>query len=394
MSGATPINTLRSGSRVLEALSRPARTQRRWLSSTQSRQNTRIISFNDAPPYLKPGLDEVREKIILPTYLPRNQQERIYRKSYEPILERDPYVLEIDGEVHKFYYRDKIAGGLPNTNKAVKDILDKMQTKADFQLLPRLLQGVCVQAGRKLDPAVYPKAVRRAAQAGALPVILDCVSRAKATGFQLKQHETIAELLTQIQWQAIESGWDEAATQTALRRTQQVLDLLESDPEHQWRNIPGKLEVHYKFPFHRDPQFLAARLNLAAAMVLKHKAGPDMEKKVLHYAEQLVKLWPAGSTMLDLHPTEAYRFKETGVKYLLARSIYLWHASPILYGLKQAAQVVGASSAATAQELLQRANAMEPEVEAAVADVGGKGRGIDVYDRLFSEQKNEYVSTA
>ncbi|KAK0711646.1 hypothetical protein B0H67DRAFT_685236 [Lasiosphaeris hirsuta] len=382
MSSIAPTNALRAGNKVLGALSRTAALQRRCLSTSQSRQATHVIKFSKTKDdKLNEILATIRDKIILPSYLPLDQQKRLYNEKYKAALEADPIILTIDGEELRFSHRNRLSD-LPNTKKSFKMAVDAMTAIKDFQNLSKLLEGVTQHAGRKLDPVFYSMLVRRAGQTGNIQVILDAVRNVKRTGLKLDQSATINELLVWIQKEAVGAGWQTRALELALKRTQLVLDLLEGEPRHAPKRARGP-EIR-SFPFFRDPQFLAMRLNLAAALAINQKGGKGTKEKVVKYAEELVKLWPKGAGLLDLEPAEAYKYPfEMG--YMLNRNVYLWAAAPVLSGLTLAAKVVESE---LANQLLKRAKRVEGEVITAL-ETAEAGRGVVLYKQIFEEQPFE-----
>jgi len=346
----------------------------------------KIISFNDASPTIKPLLDTVRDKIILPQYLPKDQRKKMYSPKFKALLDRDPFVLEIDGEVHKFPHQDMRM--LPNTNKSIIAVINAMKTRADFQLLPRLLEGVCVQAGRNVDRAVFCKAIRSASYADAIPVIIDCIKRVKSTGLRLDIHETSAQLFTAIQEHALKHGWTKEATETALGWSQQALDIIETEELHKPMQPRNSAPVRMGFPTFRDPLFLAARLHLAAALAVKHHKGRDTDRAVKRYAEQLVKLWPKPKGLLNMYDEDAMGRKEGGA-YLLKSQNYLCHAAPIYSGLMLAQVVLGDTPLSKA--LAERADILNKEITMAVSHEEQRGtkttsRGLDRY-KAYVEAK-------
>jgi hypothetical protein len=321
----------------------------------------------------------LRQKVFLPTYLAAEQRKKIHDRKLADVLRNDPVTMEIDGVVHKFRYVDRMTE-MPNTRKALRRVFDCMKTPADFKNVPPLLEG-CVRARRKVDPEMLTKLIRRASMHGGLQVIVDCVKAVGRTGFKLDTSEKINELLTWIQHPAIMSGFNKAKTQTALKQVQLILNILESEQIH-W---PSK-ESEGRFPFYRDPQMLAARLHMAAAMAVYHQEGKDENGKVTKYAQELVALWPENAGLLDLQPDESYQSK-TKMQYLLDRNHYLWIASPVLNGLTLATQVVDPG---LVMHLQNRADAVEAEVRAALDSDKLKrgGRGELMYNTLFNPQAN------
>ncbi|KAG7290398.1 hypothetical protein NEMBOFW57_000398 [Staphylotrichum longicolle] len=345
-----------------------------------------VITFREtSSPELTELLDTYRQKVILPTYLAREQRKKIYNPKLKQILQNDPVTMEIDGVVHKFRYVNK-AADLPSTRRTLIDALHLMKTPSDFQNLPALLEG-CKRARHAVPPELQNKMLRLAATHNSLQVIIECVKAVERTGFKLNSSENINQLLIWAQWPAITSGWDEAKTKTALKQVRLILNILESDKNH----LPSA-ELKGAFPFYRDPQVLASRLHMAAARAVYHQGGKDVDGTVTKYAEELVKLWPEGAGLLDLQPDAAYRNRDT-FRYLLNRNYYLWFASPVLNGLTLAANVVDPG---LAMQLQNRADKVDEEVKAALASPDRKqgGRGDQMYNALFNPQGNEEAEAA
>lgn len=355
---------------------------RPWLTSLPHLASEIITFHSTGNRQLNEDLNLFREKFILPTYLTQEEQKKMHSPKWKDKLQRDPFRLEIDGVVHKFYYVDKLTG-YPNTRELVTRILNRMKKPSYIanNLMP-LLQGL-KRAQRKLDLSLWPKIVRRAALAGSLDTVMTCAKQADKTGFRLSTSQTISELICYIQQPAIETNFKMRKVQSALKKIQTVLDLLEGEPDV---HKPAP-DADGRYPFYRDPQFLAARLHMAAALAVHHKGGKDRNGRVTKYAEELVKLWPEGAGLLDLQPELSYKQKER-MAYLLDRNTYLWVASPILNGLNLAAQVVDPG---LAMQLQNRADAVDAEVRAALASEERKkgGRGEVIYNKLFNPQGSQ-----
>ncbi|KAL2021055.1 hypothetical protein VTK56DRAFT_7710 [Thermocarpiscus australiensis] len=376
----TPAALRAAGGKTWLSIFNGSTRQTRWLSTSPAHRAAQVITFTQtANPELKQILETMREKIILPTYLPPQQRKRMYNPKLKPYLQNDPITLEIDGVVHKFRYVNRVTD-LPNTHALVRDAIRAMKTSSDFHNLPMLLEG-CERANRKLDETLYPKMIRRAAMANCLRVIIDCIRAVERTGFKLDTSEKINELLVWIQKRPIDSGWDKGATRAALKQTQLVLELLEGNESHR----PKKGSAG-RFPFYRDPQVLAARLHMAAALAVHHQGAKDADGSVTKYAEELVRLWPEGKGLLDLQPDVAYG-ERSRMRYLLDRNMYLWYASPVLNGLTLAAQVV--ADPGLAMQLQNRADAVDAEIRTALASEKLKkgGRGEYMYNKLFNPQE-------
>ncbi len=333
-------------------------------------------------------LNTLREKIILPSYLPPEQRKKLYKLKYKKELELEPVTLHIDDQVVQFRHVDRLRD-LPSAKAEVRKALNAMKTKSDFNNLPRLLEGICVHAKVQLPPQLFAKMVRRAAEHGRLPLIMEAIKVPKRSGFKLDAPQTINHLLFAIQKAAIDSNWDKKETTLALSRIQTVLGLLEGEPQHQPRGEALEVAKLRSVPFYRDPLYLGARLHVAAALAVKHQEGKDVGGYVAKYAQQVLKLWPEGTGVLDLHPASLYKeHRGYGLDELLDPSTFLWTTSPVLNGLRWAAQVVEPEISA---QLLNRAKALEAEIAVVLAKPNLKPgtKGPVVYEQLFGETKQE-----
>jgi hypothetical protein len=321
--------------------------------------------------------------VILPTYLSPDQRRRIYNPRAKQYLVNDPVTIEIDGVVHKFRYINQVTD-IPSTRKVLQTAIKSMQTPDDFRNIRPLLEG-CVRANRKLPPTIFPLIVRKAAQSGNLEVVFECIQNAEDTDFYLNRSELINSLLAWIQWPAIRGGFKAGDTKTALRRVNHIIETLEG---YQDVHEPSE-ETRCAFPFHRDPQILAARLHMAAALAVHHRGGKDDENgSVGKYAADLVSVWPEDKGLLDLQPDEAY-LNPDKMAYMLNRSMYLFIGAPVLNGLTLATQVV---DPALAMQLQNRADKVEEEVKAALnsPELKKGGLGEQMYNALYNREAGEW----
>lgn len=310
-------------------------------------------------PELKKILRDIHEMVILPQYLTEEQRKKIYRLKYKKELERDPITIEIDGKKHEFRYRDMLRDK-PSVRKGVNQAVEHMRSRQDFarHLFPLLEGCYSVAKLKPAGPGLLKKIIGLAGDHGALGAVLECIYKAEKTKFFLQTHEMVNELFFQLQRPAWESGWDRETTEKCLRRINKVLDLLEADQQHHHQD-PASVYVGY--PFFRDPQFLAARLHLRAALALRPreaKEDDEHEKKskrvkkreaakaltaeeeyelVVKYAWEIVRLWPEGLGLLDLRPDDSYKHS---MRYLLNRGKFVWTAAPIASAFRMAQQLL------------------------------------------------------
>lgn len=401
---ATPSSTL---SQALASRLQPLSCQGhvRLLSSTAPRFAADIKFTPTSDPALDANLEKTYRKIIVPSYLNFESRRKIYNADFKEALRINPITIEVGGEEHRFTYTDPMQE-LPNVRKLAHESIGLMKTPADFQNLPRLLEGLH-RAGRRLKPDEYARMARLAGEQGCVYTIIECARLVRRTGFRLDTSEIVSQILYNLEMKAVDSKWDEAQTRQALAWSEQVIDLLQDENHGRQYKAPGvgamgaalpgstaATAIHpnppqITIPLSRDPQILASRLHLAAVVADKFTEGVDADGKVSRYATELVQLWPAGGKGLrSLHAPEAYQVRRGEMSYLNDDSKFLGIAAPILYGLETAVRVLGGSqgdSAALVGELQSRLDAVKAEVDAALVNVPGR-RGAAIYAKYYGEQ--------
>lgn len=271
------------------------------------------------------------------------------------------------------------SGEIPNTRKSVFQAIEKFNgaSDADFANLRPLLEGIHA-TGRQMGDNFYAKILRLVGAKGRAYDLVELARSCKKTGLRLDSSEKVNELLHFIQMGAQESGWGRSETEQALRRAEVVVELLENEAHAPLTQIAGDL------PLNRDPQVLLAPLHLAAALVVKH--GVKDEKtvaKVNKLASTVVKLWPVGKGLKQLHPLQCY-VEDNAMGYLLDSNKFVALVSPLLHSLDLASQAV--TEPALAAELKSRRDTLEAEVKGHVAravEKGQNGRGEIVYQKFF-----------
>ncbi|TDZ24138.1 hypothetical protein Cob_v003091 [Colletotrichum orbiculare MAFF 240422] len=351
--------------------------QQRSFSQTPH-QNNQVIFDKTSTPALAPILEEIQSKIILPFHLPVHQRKRVFSEKLKNTLRTDPVYVEVDGYEHKFDHinRDSLPASRTITWKALR----AMETAEDWNNFGRLLAGMH-HAGRRFTDVDAVKMIRLAGVKGQVYTIIEAARQVRKTGFRLDTSEKVNETLHSVQMRAAGAAWDQDKTEQALRWTEMVLAMLE-DKAHQPKHRDVPSDEQLRFPLHKDPQVVAAALHISAVLAVKHNDGKDVGGKVAKYAAQVLKRWPAGAGLKNLHPEGAYKNRESGVAYLVeSRTQYLAAASPILHGLLLAARVVDKQ---TAQRLKAISDALGLEVNQEVEnDQGPAARGLATYQTLF-----------
>ncbi|KAI0406718.1 hypothetical protein F4802DRAFT_557253 [Xylaria palmicola] len=380
-----------AGNGALEAARRMAgQQQQRGFTSTPQR-NAHITQFTPASsPALDSLLNDIRTKIILPSYLPMAQRKRIYSSKWEKKLQADPIIIEIDGEVHKFRYQNMLTD-IPNTWKSLRAAVEQFETPADFANLKPLLEGIAY-AGRKIESSFCAKILRIAGTKGHIYAIIDCARSVRRTGYKLDTSEKVNEVLHFVQMKALDADWDEAKTRQALCWAEMVVEMLHDEAHQPKRQKNGTL-LPGELPLNRDPMVLAAPLHLAAMLAAQHAAGEEVVDKVHKLARDIVALWPEGKKLKELQPAELYADPDQ-LGYLVSPNKFLALATPLLHGLETAATVVQPELAA---RLRTRCDTLTAEIKEALGALPPREGRPDLPSKettpgwLPKEMRGEYV---
>ncbi|KAI0816416.1 hypothetical protein GGR55DRAFT_674617 [Xylaria sp. FL0064] len=389
MSRKSVLSAVSASNGAFEAAARRIAGQQHHRSFTSTPQrNANITHFTPtSSPAIDSLLNDIRTKIILPSYLPKAQRKKIYSRKWEKKLQADPIIIEIDGEVLKFRYQNPLTD-LPAAMKSMGAAITQFQTAADFANLKPLLEGVHY-AGRKIHPSFAAKILRLVGAKGRVYDMIDCARSVRRTGYKLDTSEKVNMLLHYVQMKARDADWDVAETRQALRWADLVIELLHEEA-HQPRRRKSNPVLPGEIPLKRDPMVLAAPLHLAAILAARHKAGePILEKageeqevgeeqkaaeeqkageeileKVHKLARDIVALWPEDRKMKELQPDELYTdFDNMG--YLLQPEKFVTLATPLLHGLETAVKVLEPE---LASELQTRCDTLKAEVLETQAD--------------------------
>ncbi|KAI0014106.1 hypothetical protein F4779DRAFT_560742 [Xylariaceae sp. FL0662B] len=374
------LGALCAGNGAFETATRRIARQHRTFTSTAQR-NASIARFTPtSTTELDNLLDTIREKIILPSYLPIGQRKKIYSPKYEKKLQSDPIIIEIDQEIFKFRHLNPFNGDIPEARRSVMSAIQQFETPEDFANLRPLLEGVA-HTGYNLDPSFYCKIVRVVGRKGHIHDLIECARGVRRTNLKLDSSEKANEVMHWVQMKAIESQWDEEETRQALRWAEMVIDMLQSD-EHQPARRKDEAPIQGELPLSRDPMVLLAPLHLAAALVSKYEPKEEIVEQLNKHANDIVRLWPEGKKLTEVQPKELYE-KEHGMGYLRDLNKFVTLAAPLMYGLETAVKVV---EPPLASQLQSRLDLLAAEVQEARRAISMKpGRGEAVYRQLYGE---------
>lgn len=328
-------------------------------------------------------LKEMQRKILLPSYLPVKQRRKLFRTRWKLKLEQEPIEIEIDDQKIRLRHLDRAAGDVPSPRSLLWRALDDMQTKNDWQKLPKILEALYFNAQVPFHYTDWPKIIRRASRAGTLGPIFEAMRLPDRTGMRLDCHEKLQEVMTAIVWEAANAGWTSSATERAMRNADKVVAFLQQDDHQMGIQARAIWDDKGRFPLKRDPQVLATPLLLAAMLVAKHGKAAEYADTLHKYATLVLERWPEGKGLLELHQHEAYLDPE-GMAYLMEKNKFLQVAAPVLRGFDLAIEASGSQEMAA--QIKSRRDPMADEVrDALAADETKEKRGTVFYEKCFAE---------
>ena len=285
-----------------------------------------VPTFTEASsPELQDLLSTIRENVFLPAHLSKPHQALVFGARHRKILEDDPVTVEVAGENFRLKHIDRTKD-LPGTVEGLLKFISLIKDKKDWDNLPIFLEGLNT-AGRKLKPQYWEKLVRKAGQAGQQHTILECARRASRTGFILKDYNLVRKVMWWIQHRAISAGWTVQSTKKALKMGEQIADLLE-DEKH-----CGGTFISASDPRAR-PEVVGVLLQLAAAHA-KLSSGKDEDGKVEIYAKRLLGTLARKVNLREGLPVG---------RDLWTSNALLCYITPIVYGMREAAEILGPQS--------------------------------------------------
>ncbi|OJJ83125.1 uncharacterized protein ASPGLDRAFT_173632 [Aspergillus glaucus CBS 516.65] len=288
-------------------------------SFTQRRNYSRdaIPTF---PPSSSPELDQAlnrfREELFVPFGLNEQQRRLMFRHKYADILDEEPVTVNIGKDDEPFLLRPMDPMMRP-ANKEAIDTIALMKTPKDFQNLVPFLTGLRM-SHRHIKYGRWEWVIRRANQADALGVILECAKQADKTGLYLKRNALVQRLFFELHRRAQREEFQDPALSKALRLATQAITLMES-PEH--------TQMDPEEDPKRKPFMVGVLLELHAARALNLLEGKDEGNSVRSYALRLLGTWSNGN-----FKNPAKTWPEVDLR--------LQEIVPIYNGLKLALQVL------------------------------------------------------
>jgi hypothetical protein len=303
-----------------------------------------VPNFKEASsPELQDLLSTMRENVFLPAHLSKPHQALVFGARHRKVLEDDPVTVEVSGENFQLKHIDRTKDQL-GTVECLLKLVSLMKDKKDWDNLPIFLEGLRI-AGRKLKPQYWEKLVRKAGQAGQQHTILECARRASRTGLVLKDLNLVREFMWWTQHKALSAGWTVQSTKKAFLMAEQIADLLE-DEKHCGGTFLAASDPRAR------PEVVGILLQLAAAHA-KLSTGKDEDGKVEIYSKRLLGTLARKVNLREGLPVG---------RGLWTSNALLCYITPIIYGIREAAEILGPAS-----EIAKQLKEQEPALAAIAA---------------------------
>ncbi|KAJ4198095.1 hypothetical protein NW755_000785 [Fusarium falciforme] len=334
--------SLASVARPLANLRVPALSARQF-SSSPSHGLSAIFSKTENTE-LNEALGTIQEKIILPAYLPRKQRELVFNPKMRSFIQQNPVVIELDGLEHKFTTIDRFTE-IPNSKKALSDVLKLMETKEDWDNLGTLLAGY-KKAGIRLHNYHYDKIIRKAGQSKQTYAIIECAKQSSKTNLRLTRKNHLVLLLTQINNKITSPSGEANESAQALKWIELVLDLIQR-PEHQGQGAKPTDRVHQS-PIVQGLVLFARASSIKAQQAAESSSEVDVQA-LKDNVEFITSSWTRlgiddlvnSPVLADLNPRSPLTKENPNTNNHLAVNFYILALAQNIKGMELAQEILG-----------------------------------------------------
>ncbi|KAI9802367.1 MAG: hypothetical protein M1833_001873 [Piccolia ochrophora] len=269
-------------------------------------------------PELDTALANLRERIFVPAHLPKTSKDLIYQSKHHHLLESESVTATLGDETHILRPINRTKDE-PRTRTAFHYIISLMREPSDWDNLVPLLEEIRI-AKRRLPIETLERTVRRASQTRRWDTLLAAARSPKTTGFELRDRKLVLQVLWGLREEVMAASWEDATTDSTLRRAEAVCALLD-DKEH-----CGGQQISSSDPRVR-PEVVGVLLELAAVRALRRYGGKDEDGMVALYVERLEGVW----WNLDLADMKEWK----------RENARLWAWVPVWNGLRLAERILG-----------------------------------------------------
>ncbi|KAJ5177149.1 uncharacterized protein N7482_003026 [Penicillium canariense] len=292
----------------------------RWSSSmrqsvtSQTRSYASKSAIPTFAPTSSPELDQLlnrfRQDRFIPSGLPNQQRRNTFKEKHKQRLEEEPITVAIS-ETEDFTLRPMTINELPTKSDAY-EVLRLIAVNNEWKALVPFLSGLYM-SNLRLSNNRLEQLVRKASDAGKLPIIMECIRQSHRTGFYLRDLGVVKRLFFDIHVLAQNGDFKGVAVTKALNMAKQAVDLMNQYAATHSSSV--KADIPQNQPF-----VIGTLLELSAARAISDFGGKDQANEVLSYARKLVAAWPifqeqSKKAVADDFPSARARAQETLAVY-------------------------------------------------------------------------------
>jgi hypothetical protein len=304
---------------------------------------------------LNQALDRFRQDLFIPFGLPRKQRMSIFKEKHAQRLRDEPVTVTIN-ESEEYTLQPKKWTETPKKEEAIR-VIKMMQADEDYK---NFIPFVSALWGSQyvLGENRWQQIIRKAREAGALPLIIECARQSKSTGLLLRDLELVQCLFYELHVAAQKVEFKGSGTVKALNMAKQAVDIMDADlPDHSYSDSSKNPKS--------QPLVIATLLELSAARAINDFAGKDQAKEVIGYVRKLLACAPKGH----------YQNPPSGKT--LRKDVNNWvrEASTVYSGLRQCLPIHGVTSdKALYREVLSRLEEVKKSLKKLLEDPKNKDK--------------------
>lgn len=246
-------------------------------------------------PELDEALNRYRQELFIPFGLSIHQRKLMFRPKYAQRLRDEPVTVTIGSNDEQYVLRHMDVSSLPSTESIIGAVR-MMKTKHDWTNVLPLLVGLR-SAGRAVKSEQWQLLIRKAGDADAIGIILECAKRSEQTGLSLKDMNVVKAIFFQLHLKAQRADFKDPEVSKALSLAKQFIELMET---------PAHSEHHPLADARRQPFVVGLLLELAAARAVNLNGGKDETGEVATYIQRLDGVWHLGEFAGKLNKSKTW----------------------------------------------------------------------------------------
>lgn len=294
-------------------------------------------TLTEPPEYVVPHLSsssselsnlftKLRQKVFLPAYLKRAQQNLIYKKKHHNMLRAEPFVIDLGPEQFTLVPVNPLKDIPPHWQNLMRAMELMGANAADWNAnYVHLLTGFKKARRHPWSQAQAEILLRKPARRGMANVVIDTARHAARTGIYLTHIRTVREVMWACRAKAEVNGWSSDATTRAISLAHQLANMLEEKKHKPDLTDPDTLDPTIQ------PDLIGVMLELMALRAHRHEGSPEDVKVFVQ------RLLPnlTSETMTPAPAANATDKPDVQANYELLRWV------PVRNGLNVAKEVLG-----------------------------------------------------